>query len=72
MDKALCNYGMVPTLAVRCCYVLYSTREPTWNQTCSTQWHGTNDISFVSRARSKEDAAFGKMLDPIEGSPATG
>ena len=25
-----------------------------------------------SRARSKRDAAFDKMLDPIEGSPATG
>ena len=28
--------------------------------------------SFETRVRSKEDAAFEKMLDPIEGSPATG
>ena len=25
LDKALCSYGMVPTRADRCCYVLYST-----------------------------------------------
>ena len=24
LDKALCSYGMVPTRADRCCYVLYS------------------------------------------------
>ena len=68
--------AMIPTRADRCCYVLSSTqtqsREPNWNQTCCTQWHGTNDISFETRVRSKEDAAFEKMLDPIEGSPATG
>ena len=38
----------------------------------STQCHGTNDISFESRVRSQRDAASEKMLDPIEGSPATG
>ena len=54
LDKALCSDGMIATRADRCCYVLYST----------------NDISFESRVRSKEDAAFEKMLDPVEGSPA--
>ena len=74
LDKALCNYDMIPARADRCCYVLFSTqtRGPNWNQTCSTQWHETNDISFESRVRSKEDAAFERMLDPIEVSPATG
>ena len=34
IDKALCSYGMVPTRADRCCYVLYSmdSLERTWNQ----------------------------------------
>ena len=31
-----------------------------------------SNILIESRARSEEDAAFEKMLDPIEGSPATG
>ena len=55
LDKVLCSCGMVPTRADRCCYVLYSTqtRGPNWNQARSTQWHGTNDISFESRVRSK-------------------
>ena len=63
-----------PPRADRCCYVLYSnqTCKQNWNKTCSTQGHGTNDISLESRARSEGDAAFEKMLDPIEGSPATG
>ena len=26
LDKALCSYGMIPTRAYRCCYVLYSTQ----------------------------------------------
>ena len=26
VDKALCNFGMVPTRSDRCCYVLYSTQ----------------------------------------------
>ena len=32
LDNALRSYGMVPTRADRCCYVLYSTqsRERTW------------------------------------------
>ena len=40
LDKALCSYGMVPTRADRCCYVLYSiqSRERTWKQNTSTQW----------------------------------
>ena len=76
LDKALSGYGMVPTRADRCCYVLYST--PTWkrnwNKTCSTLGHRTIDISLESRTRShrERDAAVEKMLDPIEGSPATG
>ena len=72
--KALCSYGMVPTRADRCCHVLYSTQtcERHWNKTCSTQEHGTNDISLESHARSKEDAAFEKMFDLVEANPTTG
>ena len=31
LDEALCGFGMVPTRADRCCYVLYST------QTCMSE-----------------------------------
>ena len=34
--------------------------------------NGTDDISLESCVRSQGDAAFERMLDPIEGSPATG
>ena len=64
---------MVPTRADRCCCVLQSTQtcKPTWNKRCSTQVNSTIRISIKSRARSEGDAAFERMLDPIEGSPAT-
>ena len=74
LDKALCSYGMVPTRADRCCYVLYSTqsRERTWNQNNSTQWRDTSNISTNPRVRTEVDAAFEKKtLDPIARSPAT-
>ena len=41
------------------------------NKKCSTQVNGTDDISLESCVRSEGDVAFEKMLDPIEGSPAT-
>ena len=74
LDKALCSCGMVPTRADRCCYVLCSiqSRERTWNQNNSTQWHDTSNISTKPRVRIEVDAALEKMLDPIAGSPATG
>ena len=74
LDKALCSYGMVPTGADRCCYVLYSIqpRERTWNQNNSTQWHDSSNISAKPRVRTEADAAFEKIMDPIAGSPATG
>ena len=34
--------------------------------------YGTKDISLESCVRSQGDAACERMLDPIEGSPATG
>ena len=73
LDKALCSYGMVPTRADRCCYVLCSiqSRERTGNQHNSTQWHDTSNISTKPRVRKEADAAFEKMLAPIAGSPAT-
>ena len=53
--------------------MLYSmqSRERTCNQTYCTQWHDTSDISLEPYARSQRDAAFEKMLDPIESSSAT-
>ena len=46
LDKALCSYDMVKTRADRCCYLLYliQSRERTWNQSNSTQWHDTRNI----------------------------
>ena len=65
---------MVPTRADRCCYELYSiqSRERTWKQNNSTQWHGAGNILTEPRVRAEVDAAFEKMLDPIAGSPAAG
>ena len=73
LDKALCCYGMFPTRADRCCYVLYSTqsRERTWKQFNSTQWHDTSNISVKPRVTKEADATYEKMLDPTAGSPAT-
>ena len=73
LDTALCSYGMVPTRAVRCCYVLYSiqSRLRTWNQINPTRWRDTSSISTKRRVRTETDAAFEKMLDPIDGSPVT-
>ena len=55
-------------------YVLYSTQtcKQNWNKAFYTQGHDTHDISLESRARSQGDPAYEKMLDPTEGSPATG
>ena len=36
------------------------------NKTCSTQGHGTNDISLESCVRSQGNAAVERMLAPIE------
>ena len=60
--------------ASRCCYVLHliQTYKRNLNNTCSTQGHGTNDITLEWRVRSEGDATFDKMLDRIGGSPATG
>ena len=58
------------TDAVTCCTQIQS-RERTWNQNSSTQWHDTSNISTKPRVRIQADAAFEKMLDPIAGSPAT-
>ena len=77
LDKALCSYGMVPTRADRCCYVLYWTQSREracehWKRRTIAQQHGTGDVLTESRERSERDAAFEKMLDPLAGSPATG
>ena len=51
LDKALCSYGMIPTRADRCCYVLYSSQrcKPNWNTMCSTQglWYKRHLTRFV-------------------------
>ena len=65
LDKALCSYGMVPTRAGRCFHVLFlvNSRERTWKQSNSTQWHYTSNILTNPRVRTEIDAA---------GSPAIG
>ena len=51
LDKALCGYGMVPTRADRCSYVLDSTqtRERNWNQQilCTAAQH--NNTCAINR-----------------------
>ena len=59
-DKVLCSYGMVPTRADRCCYVLHSrVNEPGTKLTL--QWHNTDNISFKPRVTTEADDAFEKM-----------
>ena len=76
-DNGLCCYGMVPTGADRCCYVLHSSqsRKQAWEhliQGSIAQRNGTKDAFSESRDRSQLEAAFGETLDPTAGSPATG
>ena len=68
LDTALCSHGMVPTRADRCCYVLYSiqSRERTWKQNNSTQWHDIGNILTKPRVRTEADVAFEKKLDPLQ------
>ena len=70
LDKALRSYGMVPTRADRCCYLLYF-----WEHRIEgaiAQQNGTKDAFTDSREQSEMEAAFEKTLDPIAGSPAAG
>ena len=69
LDKALRSYGMVPTRADRCCYVLYSlqSRKQAWEhwvQGAIAQQNGTTDAFSESRERSEMEAAFEKRWIP--------
>ena len=68
LGKALCSYGMVPTRADRCCYVLYSiqSRERTWKQITSTQRHDTGDVFDKPRVRTETNAAYEKCWIPLQ------
>ena len=74
LDEALLNYGMIPTRAGWCCYVLYSLQSRKqarehWGQWAFAQQNGTKDVFTESRERSETEAAFvKKTLDPIAGS----
>ena len=76
LDKALHSYGMIPTRADRCCFVLYSLQsrkqawEP-WIPEATAQQNGTIDAFTESREQSEMEAAFEKKLDPLTGSPTT-
>ena len=77
LDTALRTYGMIPTRADRCCYVLYSiqSRERArehWGQRAVAQQNDTKDAFTKSSEQSEVEAAFETTLDPIAGSPATG
>ena len=78
LDKARRSYGMVPTRADRCCYVLYpsqsrerdlgtlGTKRPSHSRTAQM-------APFAdSRERSEMETTFENSLDPIAGSPAAG
>ena len=64
-NKALLKYGMVPTRADRCCYVLYSlqARKQAWEHWIEgiiAQQNGTKDAFTESRELSEMEAAFEK------------
>ena len=68
LDKALRSYGMVPTRADRCCYVLYSiqSRERTWKQNNITKefvGHKISKTGGTLKSVSQEKAAD-EMEDP--------
>ena len=65
LDKALRSYGMVPTRADRCCYVLYSLQSrrqawERWVQGAIAQQNGAKDAFTESGERSEMEAAFVK------------
>ena len=47
LDKALCSYGLVPTRADRCCYVLYSNTAPSLRKTVKFTDCQTNDLQAL-------------------------
>ena len=57
LDKALRGYGMIPTQADRCCYMLYSiqSRERAWNlkklQTVARYSRHLNQTACADRSR---------------------
>ena len=70
LDKALRNYGMIPTRADRCYYVLYSlqSRKQAWEhwiQGTTAQENGTKMPSLIHVSKSEMESAFEKTLDPI-------
>ena len=71
LDKALRSYGMVPTRADRCCYVLYSlpSRNQPWEhwiEGAIAQQNGTKEAFTESRERSEMEAAFEKKKRCIQ------
>ena len=67
LDKALRKYGMVPTRADRCCYVLYSEGSSGPNRSSGT----ANDRPSLTQNNACDDAVE-YLIDPITGSPAHG
>ena len=69
IDKALRGYGMIPTRADRCTYVLYEPARAAGVKTRDTGLCRTsdkyNDLSTVEKA-------MDYLTDPIAGSPAKG
>ena len=73
LDKGLRSYGMVPTRADRCCYVLHSLESRKQDtRSHRAQQNGTKDAFTESCDRAQMEAAFEKTLGPIAGSPASG
>ena len=75
LDEALRSYGMVPTRADRCCYVLYSLewRKQTWEHWIqgTIAWQTGTKETFTD-SREHMEAAFEKTLDPTAENPAAG
>ena len=64
IDSSLRSYGLVPTRADRCCYVLYS------DKATATTHHQTN--STTSNPFDNIDKAIEYITSPIHGSPGKG
>ncbi len=63
VDKHLVSYGLTPTRADRCCYVLYKKKQ----QSFPSQNHKTETTNIFPLEQALE-----YLQDPIQGSPAKG
>ena len=69
IDSALLSYGLVPTRADRCCYVLYGANKYNPDQMKTHMSKGEGSSPDVAKTI---DTALEYLTDPVCGSPAAG